>query len=402
MDYRLLRPRPTHPALRHPKYSASLLLACTVAAIGWDGAAIASSDASVSPQRPSATELSNRGVTEAQAGRFEAGAQWLRQAVALDPHDATARKNLAGVLTDWALQLEREGQVERAIGVLKEAVQFDPSNGRALVSLGDVLYLTQSDIPGALQAWRQANGKVPAGVWPSVANRISQAQRDQLVERTFTSRRTAHFDIRLDPSTAMDLAGLEQRLEAAYARLARELGQGPSRLTVLVYSERDLRRLYYQRDWTIGFYDGRIRLCLDDLDQEDLVDLMAHELAHAFLRSAYGTIPIWIHEGYAQAQESARARGPEALRIEQGVNARTLWIPLKWLDRHFAQPSGSDDIMRAYVEARLVVRELIARYGMERFRAFLAQLSTGASVEAAYDQAFAPSRWARADQGVFD
>ena len=46
--------------------------------------------------------------------------------------------------------------------------------------------------------------------------------------------------------------------------------------------------------------------------------------------------------------------------------------------------------------------ELVRRYGMERVSAFLERLGQTGSVEQAYEQAFAPARWAGADQGVFE
>ena len=363
----------------------------------------AAGDATPGAPPPSATELNNRGVNEAQAGRFEEGILWLRQALVASPGDDTARANLSGVLTDWAHQLNGLGRVDEAVAALQEAVHHDPQNGAALVALGDLLYLRRSQMDAAIQSWRQARGKVPDAVWQAVATRIAQAQQDALIERGFVAHRTAHFDIRLQQASEADVTTLERTLESAYERLAQELGARPPRLTVIIYTDRDLRRASNQRDWALGFYDGRIRMRIDELRQEDLEDLAAHELAHAFLCHVHpGRLPTWVHEGYAQRQERSRPPHPEVARLEEGIRARTLWVPLKWLDRRFEQPSGSEDIARAYVEARVAVNELVERFGFERFQAFLARLSDGLSVAEAYERAFAPSRWSRADHGVFD
>ncbi len=363
----------------------------------------AASEAPQGAQSLNATDLNNRGIMEAQAGRFKEGAALLRHALSLDPTDALTRKNLSGVLTDWAAQLGQQGKVDDAIAALQEAVGHNPDNGLALVRLGDLFYLKRSDMASAILYWQRAHGKISAVMWQAVANRITQAQRDQLIERGFTARQTAHFDIRFEHSRTVDLEALEHVLEGAYEHLAQQLGRTLPRVTVIVYTEQDLRRVYNQRDWALGLYDGRIRLRLDELTQEYLEDMVTHELAHAFLHYGYGDrLPIWVHEGYAQLQERAHERNEEARRIEQGMTSRTLWIPLKWLDRHFEQPSGADDIVRAYVEARLVVDELVKRYGMDHFLLFLEHIAQGASVDVAYEEAFAPSRWSRADQGVFE
>ena len=351
----------------------------------------------------SPTDLNNRGVTEAAAGHFEEGTALLRRAIQRDPAYTLAKNNLSAMLADWARLLARQGRIDQAAASLQEAVERDPQNGAAFVQLGDLLYLQRSDLAGAVKAWRQANGHVPAAVWQAVANRISQAQRDQLIERGFIARASAHFDIRFQQSLPVDAAPLEQRLEASYARLAGELGRGLSRVAVLVYTEQDLRRAYNQRDWALGFYDGRIRIRADDLEQDYLADILAHELAHAFLHQAFGgAIPTWVHEGFAQFEERPRPADPETARLEAHLRERTAWIPLKWLDRHFEQPADLGDIARSYAESRLAVRELITRRGLSQFVKFLSALSSGAAVETAYDQAFAPSRWASADQGNFD
>jgi len=347
------------------------------------------------------TELNNQGVTAAKAGRREEGVELLRQALAADPNDATAKRNLSGVLTDRARELDAAGRVDEAVAALREASVQDPSNSASWLLLGDVLHTRKGDAAGALDAWRRALRQASAGLKPAIDNRIATAQRDQLIERGFADRTTPHFTIRFQASRPVDPAALERLLEARYAALAAELGRGPSTLMVIVYSEEDLRRVHGQRDWAIGLYDGRIRLRVDDLVQAALPDVVGHELAHAFLFNLYGSrVPVWVHEGYAQLQEQPLPPAPEVERLRQGMRDKTMWIPLKWLDRHFQQPTGAADIRRAYLQARLVVEALIRRHGMLRFKQFLEALAGGRPVEVAYEAAFAPSRWAQADQGA--
>ena len=39
--------------------------------------------------------------------------------------------------------------------------------------------------------------------------------------------------------------------------------------------------------------------------------ILAHELAHAFLREEFGPrLPVWVHEGFAQASKPARPLAP--------------------------------------------------------------------------------------------
>ncbi len=379
------------------------LLVASLVSVGPDPANASDPPAVVKNQADHATAFNNQGVAEAQAGRLESGISLIRQALALNPDDVTSRKNLSGMLTDWAGQLERSGQVEPAVQAWQEAVQVDPENGIAYVRLGDVAYLRQGDLDAALRWWPQAHGRVSAVVWQLVSARLSQAQRDRLIERTFARHPTPHFDIRYEASRSVDLAAIEQLLEESYARLTHLLDATPARLTVLLYSGDELHRAYQHRDWAPGLYDGRIRLRADELTAAYLPDMVIHELTHAFLHDQFGNrLPTWVHEGYAQLQERSRTLTPETARMEQGIQQGTQWIPLKWLDQRFERPSSPADVARAYLEARFVVGELIRRHGEASFRRFLEQLAQGVPVDRAYNTVFAPATWANADAGHFN
>ncbi|MBI4355430.1 MAG: tetratricopeptide repeat protein [Candidatus Omnitrophica bacterium] len=350
------------------------------------------------------TELNNLGVTAAQAGRLEEAIDHLRHAVLLAPTDTTFRKNLANMLTEHALQAYGQRHVDQAIELLEEAVTHLPDHGPALARLGDLYYLERSDFDQALRCWEQAQDQVPAEQREAVAERISRARRDRTIERGYASRKTDHFDIRMqgqaDPQRARRLG---QVLEEEYARIAKNFGTAPPMLTVIVYSRGDFTRIADRRDWALGLYDGRIRVREDELDGVWERILLAHELGHAFLYQAYRRgLPTWVHEGFAQAMEPPRALTPQEQALKEGLTSKVQWIPLAWVDRRFQQPSNPADVERGYVESRMVVEFLLRRYGMERFQAFLARLAGGEAVELAFDATFAPSRWSRVAQGVLE
>jgi tetratricopeptide (TPR) repeat protein len=319
----------------------------------------------------------------------------------MDPAVGKIRKNLSGMLADWAALREQAGETDQAERLLREATTHDPTNGMAFVRLGDLAYFRRSRFAEAIGYWKQAYGKIPSEEWPGVAERISQAQRDQAIERGFVSAKTAHFDIRIQEHH-VNVDALGPMLEEAHARLTQALGFGPSTITVIVYTARDLQRTYNQRDWAMGFYDGRLRMLWDEIGAAMAKPLIAHELTHAFLHEAYGpALPIWVHEGLAQYEEGLRPASESEIRAEEGVLAGTQWIPLKWLDRRFRQPADRDDVLRAYVQARLVVGALVSRHGMDRFKQFLDALSRGTLIEAAYNAAFAPAQWSHTDRPIF-
>lgn len=350
------------------------------------------------------TVLNNRGIEEAKAGRFETGAALVRQAVQLAPSDQQFQRNLSGILTDWAVRLQDEGQSERAESLLQEALEHDANNGKALVLLGNAAALKHDGLSSAIELWTRAFSTLPPGERQSLSDRIERAQRDLAIERSFTNHRTAHFVIRFESSDfAEQAATLGQLLEAAYDRLATSLGSGPGDLVVLLYTRGNFERIAGRRDWALGLYDGRIRLRIEELSNPSIPDVLAHELTHAWLAEGFGPrVPTWIHEGFAQYEEPDQHVTARRQQLLQGIVDRTAWVPLKWIDRHFEQPSNMEDVERAYLQARWAVSELIRRRGSDHFRQFLEQLAAGKPIDRAFDEAFTPSRWVRFDQGSLD
>jgi tetratricopeptide (TPR) repeat protein len=354
---------------------------------------------------PHPTEMNNIAVQEAQAGRFEQAAAVLREALELAPADDTLRKNLSGILTDWSARLYTQGKADTAVEILEEAVELNPENGKGLMALGNLYYVLKGNLEGAVRVWRQAYGKVPASEWNGISRVLAQAQRDLRIERAFAGVRTEHFLIRFEGSAFHESAvRIGDVLESEYSRLSKTVGRAPSALSVIVYTQSDFQRVAGRMDWAVGLYDGRIRLRVEDVDQPWIRNIIAHELAHAFITESYGPqIPPWIHEGFAQVQEPVvYLPSPRQERILESLESRAGWVPLAWLDRRFKQPSHTEDLERAYEQARMVIAFLVDRYGVYALRDFLKELSRGQPIEQAFNRFFAPSRWSRVNQGNFD
>ncbi len=350
-----------------------------------------------------ATELNNQAIQEAQAGHLTEAVSLLRQAWELAPSDSKIRSNFSQALTDQALALRRSGRTEQAVKLFRESVQVDAANGRAWIELGNLCYLELNDFDQAIDCWKQARGLVPASHWQAVSERLSQAERDRMIERRFAAYPTEHFQIRFPGPEYEEMAvRIGQWLETEYDLFSKELGVSP-RPTVILYGGKDFERLSARRDWSIGFYDGRIRIRIEDIGTPYEPQILSHELAHAFLHEAYGNrIPTWLHEGYAQLKEPPRMLSPREKELESRLVSGTAWIPLKWLDSRFEQPSNTEDVGRAYMESRIVAQFLINAHGMERFKEFLERLASGESMEGAFDASFSPSRWSRVEQGILE
>jgi tetratricopeptide (TPR) repeat protein len=322
----------------------------------------------------------------------------------LAPQDQQIRKNLSGMLTDWAIQAQEQGQSQRAEELLKEAVEHDADNGLALVLLGNAAYLRKDGLEAAIGYWKRAFAVLPASQRSAVSDRIAQAERDRSVERAFASHQTPHFIIRFEGDEFGDEAqALGGLLEQQRARLEASLGSGPNQLTVLLYTRGSFERVAGRRDWALGLYDGRIRLRVEELRAEFVANVIAHELTHAWLFEGFGPrLPTWLHEGLAQYHEPDQRLHEQQQALLNGIASRSSWVPLRWIDRRFEQPSNMEDLERAYLQSRWAVDALIGKHGRERFRKFLQQLSAGKPMDRAFDEAFAPSRWARFDQGSLE
>jgi len=360
--------------------------------------------AAAAPASSKAVEINNKAIVLAKKGQFDKALALLRKAVLLDPQAPEIRRNLSQTLTDYASQLHSQGRSETAKPLLQEALQTDGLNGPAWLILGDILYLRESRLADALAAWQKALAAAPSDKRSLVIDRISKAKLDQSVERGFEQTDTGHFLLRfrqgLDPEAVSQLGRF---MEERYRLLADELGVTPQKITLIIYPTGSFERLNRRSDWAVGMYDGRIRMREEDIGSRHEKTILSHELAHAFLHEGFGSgIPAWLHEGYAQLKEYEPATSVTDQELEAALENRNQWIPVKWLDKHFAQPDSDTDIDRAYIESRMAVRRLLERYGAEKFSLFLKKISAGISVEKAFNETFRPHRFSRFSSGIFE
>lgn len=327
----------------------------------------------------------------------------LRKAVQSDPASRSARRNLSAALTEYSRQppVSRDGR-ER-LSLLREAVNADAENGPAWMEIGDLLYLGQSDFNGALEAWKKALPLAPPDYRRPLVDRISRAETDLRLERTHQSLDSARFQIRYAPGfNPEEAARILAYVEARYGELSASLGIQPRPLTLIIYPDGAFNRVTGGHETVLGLYDGRIRIGEKEIGGPLEGVILSHELAHAFLQHAYGNqLPVWIQEGFAQAWEPPRAFSEDEKAQEAALRDGTGWVPLKWLDRRFLQPSSEEDVSKAYLQARQAVAALIERSGGQEFKAFLERLSRGEELKPAFEKSFKGVSWNSAEHGRF-
>jgi hypothetical protein len=115
--------------------------------------------------------------------------------------------------------------------------------------------------------------------------------------------------------------------------------------------------------------------------EQDLAEVFRHELAHVALHDALNgqAVPRWFNEGFA-----VFASGESSFKRMQTLAMSTIGgslIPLHDLDRAF--PDDESKALVAYAEAQDVVRFLVRREDVHRFRSLITELREGKSFEQA-------------------
>jgi hypothetical protein len=118
----------------------------------------------------------------------------------------------------------------------------------------------------------------------------------------------------------------------------------------------------------------------------DLAQIFRHELAHVALADAVGPHPIprWFNEGFAVTASGETSFERMGTLMSATLSDRLL--PLAEVDRTF--PSDENKASVAYAEAADVVRFLIRREDRHRFRALVAELGQGRTLDEAARAAY--------------
>src|SRR5450432_2206486 len=120
--------------------------------------------------------------------------------------------------------------------------------------------------------------------------------------------------------------------------------------------------------------------------EQDLGEVFRHELAHVALHDALGgqTVPRWFNEGFA-VFASGEASFARMKTLSMATVGGSL-IPLHDIERSF--PSDETQAQVAYAEAVDVVRFLVRREDVHRFRSLIQQLREGKFFETAVLEAY--------------
>lgn len=305
-----------------------------------------------------------------QRGDGEKAAASFRAVLAQNPSDS---RSLAGA----AIAAHLLGRDDEAISTLKRALAINANDLYALYLLGPLAY-GQGDIDLAIKSYEHILKVAPGN--PSIYQQLEAWKKEAALHSTFTVEPTARFTVMFDGPERQEIASrVTETLDAAYARVGRELGAYPPQtVTAILYTKEQFRDITKSPSWAAAAYDGRIRIpVLGALSKPTELDrIVTHEYTHAVVQQLYPGIPFWMNEGLATYMEPvdhaalvARLRGTDAT------------ISLDRLTQAFHTPDGTDAAV-AYAQAFVTVREMAKRLGAN-FPVFLQYVSNGTSVDQA-------------------
>ncbi|RMG16621.1 MAG: tetratricopeptide repeat protein [Planctomycetota bacterium] len=249
-------------------------------------------------------------------GDLEAAALAYAEARDLEPTAFAARYRLGAVR--YRQLRDREG-----LALARALAEDFPRRAEAFALLGRFHYRA-GDNAAALDCFRRSLALDPAQ--EELRALLEKVRREETVEGELELDLSApHFSIKYDGARDPSLGRVVGTLlEAAYRDVLAFFGRAPAEpLSVVVYPGKTFRAVTGADPWVAGLYDGKIRLPAKNLARAApgaVRRLLAHEVAHAFVRSLGGPrVPAWLHEGLAQvaegrsAHEARRRLGPAPL-----------------------------------------------------------------------------------------
>lgn len=322
-------------------------------------------------------QSNQRDFAEAQ-GFFEKASQALPKLGDAAVRD-NIRQNYSGLLTLWGTELMKRNQVKDAIRSFGQAVQLDPQNGIAHVSLGDLSY-ESNDYAGAARSYSAALPVSPENK-DYLENRLQMIKDESGLESKFKSLVDPDKRFLLqyvDYKGGTSITAVMGMLNEAWDVIGRDLGVYPARaVNVKVYTTDEFFKVAKLPEWAIGIFDGKMRLKVDELQSapELVRDLIFHEYTHAVLAmNVKLEVPAWFHEGIAQLMEPQfRENSREQEQVRVALTRHK--ISFDQLDDSFKEITDKGDAENAYLLSKYFLTHLNRKYGHEKLREWIKRLT---------------------------
>ncbi len=318
------------------------------------------------------TALASEAKAYLQAADYVAAIPILKQLYSEYPDDLNVVRELgrANYMADQPV-----GSNRMALFYLKKARRLSPDDTETLKTLGLALYKAE-ELESALDVIKKYIKLEPDDRY--MKQLYDKILRENSAQDGFILESSDHFDVYYDSINYRGLGyTVLSLLDDAYRRVGTELRLYPDRsVSVILYSERSFREVTLGPGWTGGLYDGKIRLPIKDLDEDDprLEHVLTHEYVHAVVHSFTKQCPTWLNEGLAMYLEGRRP----APQVRLVTDLRSLEGSFMALNAAQAQV--------AYSVSFSAVSFLIERYGIDRIKYILESMKSGSSFQKAFNE----------------
>jgi len=322
---------------------------------------------------PMAGMLEQEAWAALDAGKAQVAEQAFREAIALDPKNARLYMGLGTA----AFVLRHDADAKAA---LEQALALAPGLTRARAQLAQV-FKRQGDLTEAIRLYEIVVTEVPgdAGVRETLDRWKREADLHDRMRLTVGDFFTVSFEGAEDAEMASQAL---ESLNRAYWRICDLFGAFPPKsVPVVLYSGEQFRDITRSPQWAAAAFDGTIRVPMRGAGEqaEDLDRVLAHEFAHALIRSlATRSLPTWLNEGLASVLESESLTWAEDRVVKAGR------VPsLTALSNSFSKLSGADAQV-AYAASALAARRMLDEAGGVAVANLLRDLGAGTDFETAF------------------
>jgi tetratricopeptide (TPR) repeat protein len=323
---------------------------------------------------------------------------------------------VAAELGDIGAAYLEQGETGRAIELLEEAWGWNPEDGLVLARLTlayvraedyafarlyldlardqaprappeayailGAVYYSVNRLEEAVLSWEQFERL--GGSDPPTLSRLARARAEMSLSRNQRFREIGDFVFSYDAALPPEIVERSaESLEGAARDLSRFFGASlPGRQSVILYEGRRYFALVSVPEWVSGAFDGKIRVTVDPDGgiAAELPMVLAHELAHAFVRRvSRDRAPGWLHEGLAQWWEGKRMPPGELRAALAGRRISTL----SEIEGSLSRKPDRAAIRDAYVEALGLVEYLMLARGPGAVACLVRDLGDGAAPEEA-------------------
>ena len=324
---------------------------------------------------PRVAMLEQAGWEALKANRLQVAADAFREAMTLDPKNAALR-----VGAGMAAALQRRDADARTH--FEQALLLDPKLTVAREQLAHVVR-RQGDYQEAIRLLEMVAADAPGDA--AVGELLERWRRERDLHERMRLEVGDFFTVSFDgPEDAALASQALESLTRAYWRICDVFGAFPPKsIPVVLYTREQFRDVTRSPQWAAAAYDGFIRVPMRGAGEkgEDLDRVLAHEFAHALIRSlATRSLPTWLNEGLASVLES------DDLDWATGIVGKAGFVPpLRQLTAPFARLSGGDAQL-AYAASALAARRLLDEAGGTAVANLLRDLGNGIEFEDAFQR----------------